>query len=95
MGIYEFALLNSTDQAQTVWTEGTHIASRTVNKIKKYNLYSLGNFYVEVLAVADNELIIVVSHESYEGDALPSTLIFNKPTITKTKRFVYVKSVKY
>ena len=49
MGIYEFAMLNSTEQAQTVWTKATHLASRTVNKIKKYNLYSLGNFYVEVL----------------------------------------------
>ena len=48
IGIYQFAMLNSTDQAQTVWTEGTHISSRAVRQ-KKYNLYALGNFYVEVL----------------------------------------------
>ncbi len=65
MGIYEFALLNSTDQAKTVWTEGTHLASRTVNKIKKYNLYSLGNFYIEILYDSrDNEVKKIKSFRS-------------------------------
>ena len=57
MGIYDFTLLSSTEQAQTVWSKGTPIASRTVNKIKRYNLYALDKFYVEMLIDSrDNEV---------------------------------------
>lgn len=48
MDIFDFAILNTTDQANLVWTNGTYLCSKS-NGLKKYNLYALENFYVEML----------------------------------------------
>ena len=48
MGIYDFTTLSSIDQAKEVWTHGAFLCSRS-KSLKKYNLYALDNFYVEML----------------------------------------------
>ena len=56
MGIYNFHILSTIEQANEVWTNGTYLCSKS-NGIKKHNLYSLDNFYVEMLYDSrDNEI---------------------------------------
>ena len=76
MDIYDFANLNTNDQAAKAWTNGTFLCSRS-NGLKKYNLYSLENFYVEMLYDSRNNEIKKI--KSFRSERLL------KPYLSKIK----------
>jgi len=47
MKIYEFLILSEPDKYQAVWDKAVHIDSYVGSKIV-FQLYSLGDFYVEI-----------------------------------------------
>jgi len=47
MKIYEFLILEAEDRYQAVWDKGVHIDTYVATKLI-YQLYSLGDFYVEI-----------------------------------------------
>ena len=47
MTLYQFNLLNETQQAETLWDKGVHIAERKENEYIVL-LYQIDGFYVEV-----------------------------------------------
>lgn len=47
MKIYEFLILRTQERYQTVWDKGVHIDTFITNTLI-YQLYSLGDFYVEI-----------------------------------------------
>jgi len=57
MKIYEFLSLEDRQQYQTVWELGTHIDDIILDKMH-YQLYAVGDFYVEIhYSTADNKII--------------------------------------
>ena len=47
MTLYQFNLLNETQQAETLWENGVHIGERE-DLVHTIALYQIGSFYVEV-----------------------------------------------
>ena len=47
IGLYQFNIMDENEKAQTLWDNGTFLTNKSDN-LKSVNLYSLGDFYVEV-----------------------------------------------
>ncbi|MDF4204032.1 hypothetical protein PXD56_13750 [Maribacter sp. SA7] len=47
MGLYEYMMLPETDQWNNLWENSTYLTNHTTSK-RKYNLYALYAFFVEV-----------------------------------------------
>ncbi|SFR65214.1 hypothetical protein [Maribacter stanieri] len=47
MGLYEYMMLSETDQWNDLWENGTYLTNH-IEPDRKYNLYALYAFFVEV-----------------------------------------------
>ena len=84
MGIYDFHILSTNDQANEAWTNGTFLCSRS-NGVKKYNLYSLSDFFVEMLYDSRNNEIKKIKSFRSERLLKPYLSQIKLKDILKTK----------
>ncbi|QLG46030.1 hypothetical protein [Costertonia aggregata] len=61
MGLYEYKLLDDTEQWNLLWDKGTFLI-HCIEVDKKYSLYALYNFFVEVELDNETSRIIAKKH---------------------------------
>ena len=67
MTLYQFKLLDTMEQAQAVWDEGVHLATRNIPGVTIL-LWQVDGFYVEVFYdIVEGEIIKIRSFHSTYG----------------------------
>lgn len=61
MGLYEYMMLSDTEQWNSLWQNGTFLTNH-IGTEKKYNLYALYAFFVEVEYDTINNKILSKRH---------------------------------
>ncbi|WP_405247847.1 hypothetical protein [Cellulophaga sp. Asnod2-G02] len=61
MGLYEYMMLDETEQWNVLWDKGIYLTHYLGNN-EKCNLYALGDFFVEVELNHKTEKIVGKSH---------------------------------
>ena len=61
MGLYEYMLLNDSDQWNELWQSGTFLTHH-IDHTNKYTLYALHDFFVEVKLDAKTSKILNKRH---------------------------------